>query len=93
MGLTCRSTLSGSSGPVFGALLVTLVKELPDPLTKHSKAKVGQKARFDVIDPLQRRLASEGSANSVARARQCVPANARSTALSMMSSRVRARWP
>lgn len=78
---------------MFGPLRVMLVKELPDPLTKHGKAKVGQKALFDVLDPLQRRLAREGSANIVARARQCVPANARSTALSMLSTRVRAGCP
>ena len=31
MGMTCMSTIGGSSGPVFGTLLVTLGKELPDP--------------------------------------------------------------
>ena len=29
MGMTCMSTIGGSSGPVFGTLLVTLAKELP----------------------------------------------------------------
>ncbi len=29
MGMTCMSTIGGSSGPVFGTLLVTLGKELP----------------------------------------------------------------
>ena len=29
MGMTCMSTVGGSSGPVFGTLLVTLGKELP----------------------------------------------------------------
>jgi len=29
MGVTCMSTIGGSSGPVFGTLLVTLAKELP----------------------------------------------------------------
>ena len=33
MGMTCLSTIGGSSGPVFGTLLVTLGKELPDPPT------------------------------------------------------------
>ena len=29
MGMTCMSTIGGSSGPVFGTLMVTLAKELP----------------------------------------------------------------
>ena len=29
IGMTCMSTIGGSSGPVFGTLLVTLAKELP----------------------------------------------------------------
>ncbi|HEU5293896.1 MAG TPA: DAK2 domain-containing protein, partial [Burkholderiaceae bacterium] len=29
MGMTCMSTVGGSSGPVFGTLMVTLAKELP----------------------------------------------------------------
>jgi len=33
MGMTCMSTIGGSSGPVFGTLMVTLGKELPDPPT------------------------------------------------------------
>ena len=73
MGLTCMSTIGGSSGPVFGTLLVTLARELPaDPgpadlsralqigiaaLTKLGKAQVGQKTLLDVLDPLQRVLA------------------------------------
>jgi len=32
MGMTCMSTIGGSSGPVFGTLLVTLSKELPPRL-------------------------------------------------------------
>ena len=30
MGMTCMSTIGGSSGPVFGTLLITLAKELPN---------------------------------------------------------------
>lgn len=72
MGLTCMSTIGGSSGPVFGTLLVTLAKELPaEPgpadlsralrtgiaaLTKLGKAVVGQKTLLDVLDPLQAML-------------------------------------
>ncbi len=73
MGLVCMSTIGGSSGPVFGTLLVTLAKELPaEPgpadvssalragiaaLTRLGKAEVGQKTLLDVLDPLQRLLA------------------------------------
>ena len=74
MGLTCMSTIGGSSGPVFGTLLVTLGKELPaDPgpadmaraldasikaLTRLGKAEVGQKTLLDVLDPVQKLLAN-----------------------------------
>ena len=73
MGMTCMSTIGGSSGPVFGTLLVTLAKELPPApgpaelsaalragiaaLTRLGKAEVGQKTLLDVLDPLQRTLA------------------------------------
>lgn len=69
MGMTCMSTIGGSSGPVFGTLLVTLGKELsvtPTPaelsnaldasikaLTKLGKAEVGQKTLLDVLDPVR----------------------------------------
>ena len=85
MGLICMSTIGGSSGPVFGTLLVTLAKELPPApgpadlsravragmaaLTKLGKAEVGQKTLLDVLDPLQRVLA-EGGADIVDRARR-----------------------
>ena len=78
MGMTCMSTIGGSSGPVFGTLLVTLAKELPaDPgpadlsralqtgiasLTKLGKAQVGQKTLLDVLDPLQAMLGSAAAA-------------------------------
>jgi phosphoenolpyruvate---glycerone phosphotransferase subunit DhaL len=73
MGMTCMSTIGGSSGPVFGTLLVTLGKELPDQphaadvaraldagikaLTRLGKAEVGQKTLLDVLDPVRRLLA------------------------------------
>ena len=76
MGMTCMSTIGGSSGPVFGTLLVTLGKELPDPptaaglahaldagieaLTRLGKAEVGQKTLLDVLDPVQKLLAEGG---------------------------------
>ncbi|MBC7940649.1 MAG: dihydroxyacetone kinase subunit L [Chitinophagaceae bacterium] len=76
MGMTCMSTIGGSSGPVFGTLLVTLGKELPTPpnaanmaqaldagikaLTRLGKAEVGQKTLLDVLDPVRRVLAAAG---------------------------------
>ena len=74
MGMTCMSTIGGSSGPVFGTLLVTLGKELPtEPqaadlaraidasikaLTRLGKAEVGQKTLLDVLDPVRLLLAT-----------------------------------
>jgi dihydroxyacetone kinase-like protein len=73
-GATCMSTIGGSSGPVFGTLLMTLARELPpEPgphdlavalaagiasLTRLGKAEVGQKTLLDVLDPVQRLLAA-----------------------------------
>jgi len=73
-GTTCMATIGGSSGPVFGTLLVTLAKELPpEPkaadlgaavaagiaaLTRLGKAEVGQKTLLDVLDPVQRVLSA-----------------------------------
>ena len=77
-GQTCMSTIGGSSGPVFGTLLVTLAKELPATpqpadlaaalgagiaaLTRLGKAEVGQKTLLDVLDPVRQLLASSSSA-------------------------------
>jgi dihydroxyacetone kinase-like protein len=76
MGMTCISTIGGSSGPVFGTLLVTLAKELPPApgpadlaralaasiaaLTRLGKAEVGQKTLLDVLDPVRRLLENPG---------------------------------
>ncbi len=84
-GLTCMSTIGGSSGPVFGTLLVTLAKELPAQpqpadlaqalaagiaaLTRLGKAEVGQKTLLDVLDPV-RALLAQGGDDVVARVRQ-----------------------
>lgn len=73
MGLACMSTVGGSSGPVFGTLLMALGKELPEQpnaadlaraldaginaLTRLGKAEVGQKTLLDVLDPVRRLLA------------------------------------
>jgi phosphoenolpyruvate---glycerone phosphotransferase subunit DhaL len=85
MGMTCMSVIGGSSGPVFGTLLVTLAKELPAApqaadlaravatgiaaLTRLGKAEVGQKTLLDVLDPVRRMLDS-GGADLTARVRQ-----------------------
>ncbi len=95
MGATCMSTIGGSSGPVFGTLLVTLGKELPDPptsaalalavdaaikaLTRLGKAEVGQKTLLDVLDPIQKVLAAGGD-DLVARVRTRGFASADATA-------------
>ena len=95
MGLTCMSTIGGSSGPVFGTLLVTLANELPaqpEPpdlakaiaagiaaLTRLGKAEVGQKTLLDVLDPVQRALATGGD-DLIARTRRCAFDAAEATA-------------
>jgi dihydroxyacetone kinase-like protein len=95
MGLTCMSTVGGSSGPVFGTLLVTLGKELPsDPkaadlasalaagiaaLSRLGKVEVGQKTLLDVLDPVQKVLAAGGD-DLIARVRQCALDSAAATA-------------
>ena len=95
MGLTCMSTIGGSSGPVFGTLMVTLAKELPasptssdlargvdagiSALTRLGKAEIGQKTLLDVLAPVQRVLAA-GGGDLVARVRQCAIDSSNATA-------------
>jgi len=95
MGKTCVSMIGGSSGPVFGTLLMTLGKELPptpvaadfalalrasiEALTRLGKAEVGQKTLLDVLDPVQKVLAA-GGPDLIARVRQCAFDSARATA-------------
>ncbi|MES1161570.1 MAG: dihydroxyacetone kinase subunit DhaL [Rhizobacter sp.] len=95
MGMTCMSTIGGSSGPVFGTLMVTLGKELPDPptapalaaavdagikaLTRLGKADVGQKTLLDVLDPVRKLLAAGGD-DLRDRVRQCAFDSADATA-------------
>ena len=85
MGMTCMAVVGGSSGPVFGTLLVTLSKELPpEPqpadlaravgagiaaLTRLGKAEVGQKTLLDVLEPVRQTLEAGGD-DVVARVRQ-----------------------
>ena len=95
MGKTCLTMIGGSSGPVFGTLLMTLGKELPtdpsasdfapalrasiDALTLLGKAQVGQKTLLDVLDPVQKLLA-QGGDDLLARVRQCAFDSAAATA-------------
>ena len=76
MGKVCVAQIGGSSGPVFGTLLMTLGKALPteptasdmatalrlgiEALTRLGKAEVGQKTLLDVLDPVQKVLALGG---------------------------------
>ena len=95
MGMTCMSTIGGSSGPVFGTLLVTLGKELPEhpaaadvaqalaagiaALSRLGKVEVGHKTLLDVLDPVQKVLAAGGD-DLVARVKQCAFDSAQATA-------------
>ena len=95
MGKTCVAMIGGSSGPVFGTLLMTLGKELPpnptsqdfalalrasiEALTRLGKAEVGQKTLLDVLDPVQKMLAA-GGPDLIARVRQCAFDSAQATA-------------
>jgi dihydroxyacetone kinase-like protein len=95
MGVTCVSTVGGSSGPVFGTLMMTLGKELPPQpqaadlaralaagiaaLSRLGKVEVGHKTLLDVLDPVQKVLAAGGD-SLVARVRQCAHDSAQATA-------------
>ena len=95
MGMTCMSTVGGSSGPVFGTLLVTLAKELPAQptssdlaralsaaiaaLSRLGRVEVGHKTLLDVLDPVQKVLA-QGGDDLVARVKQCAFDSAQATA-------------
>ena len=95
MGVTCMSVIGGSSGPVFGTLLVTLAKELPAQpqgadlaralaagiaaLTRLGKAEVGQKTLLDVLDPVRQTLEAGGD-GLIERVRQTADDAATATA-------------
>jgi dihydroxyacetone kinase-like protein len=95
MGMSCISTIGGSSGPVFGTLLVTLSKELPAApgpaevaralragiaaITRLGKAEVGQKTLLDVLDPVATLLEAGGD-DIVARVKQAAAEAAEATA-------------
>jgi phosphoenolpyruvate---glycerone phosphotransferase subunit DhaL len=99
MGKVCVAMIGGSSGPVFGTLLMTLGKELPanptsadvavalrtsiEALTKLGKAEVGQKTLLDVLDPVQKILATvaaDGGDDMLDRVQQCAFESAQATA-------------
>lgn len=95
MGKTCVAMIGGSSGPVFGTLLITLGKQLPaspsaadlalalrssiEALTRLGKAEVGQKTLLDVLDPVQKKLALGGD-DLLAQVRHCAFDSAVATA-------------
>jgi dihydroxyacetone kinase-like protein len=95
MGMTCMATIGGSSGPVFGMLMVTMARELPAAptaahvaraldkgiaaLTRLGKAQVGQKTLLDVLAPVQAVLAEAGD-DLLARVRRCALDSAAATA-------------
>lgn len=105
-GMTCMSVIGGSSGPVFGTLLVTLAKELPEAprapdlaralaagmaaLTRLGKAEVGDKTLLDVLDPV-RRVLEAGGEGLTARVRQTALDAAAATA-AMQANRGRASF-
>jgi phosphoenolpyruvate---glycerone phosphotransferase subunit DhaL len=105
-GMTCMSVIGGSSGPVFGTLLVTLAKELPAApqaadlarsiaagmaaLTRLGKAEVGDKTLLDVLDPVRRTLEAGGD-GLIAHVRQTALDAAAATA-TMQANRGRASF-
>ena len=53
-GMTCMSTIGGSSGPVFGTLLVTLAKELPSTPGPHDLWGPGTRIPALIVSPFLR---------------------------------------
>jgi dihydroxyacetone kinase-like protein len=96
MGMTCMSVIGGSSGPVFGTLLVTLSKELPaeriDAASLAAALDAGIKAltrlgkaevgQKTLLDVLfpVQQLLATGGDDIVARVRQCAFDSADATA-------------
>ena len=96
MGMTCMSVIGGSSGPVFGTLMVTLSKELPaeriDAASLAAALDAGIKAltrlgkaevgQKTLLDVLfpVQQLLAAGGDNIVARVRQCAFDSADATA-------------
>lgn len=96
MGMTCMSTIGGSSGPVFGTLMVTLAKELPAatpaPADLAHALDAGIKAltrlgkaevgQKTLLDVLApvQQMLASGGGDMIARVRACAIASADATA-------------
>ena len=96
MGMTCMSTIGGSSGPVFGTLMVTLAKELPAatpaPTDLARALDAGIKAltrlgkaevgQKTLLDVLApvQQMLASGGGDMIARVRACAIASADATA-------------
>jgi dihydroxyacetone kinase-like protein len=96
MGMTCMSVIGGSSGPVFGTLMVTLSKELPsgpiEPAALAAAIDAGIKAltrlgkaevgQKTLLDVLfpVQQLLAAGGDDIVARVRRCAFDSAQATA-------------
>ena len=96
MGMTCMSTIGGSSGPVFGTLMITLAKELPAaapaPADLAHALDAGIKAltrlgkaevgQKTLLDVLApvQQVLASGGDDMVARVRACAIASAEATA-------------
>lgn len=96
MGMTCMSTIGGSSGPVFGTLMVTLGKELPDAkpgpaeLARALDAGIKALTRLGKAEVGQKTLLdvlapvqqtlAAGGDNMLARVRACAIESAQATA-------------
>jgi dihydroxyacetone kinase-like protein len=96
MGMTCMSTIGGSSGPVFGTLMITLGKELPGttpaPADLAHALAAGIKAltrlgkaevgQKTLLDVLApvQQTLAAGGGDMVARVRACALASADATA-------------
>ncbi len=96
MGMTCMSVIGGSSGPVFGTLLVTLSKELPsdtfDAVSLAAALDAGIKAltrlgkaevgQKTLLDVLHpvQQVLAAGGDDLIGRVRSCAFASAEATA-------------
>jgi dihydroxyacetone kinase-like protein len=96
MGMTCMSTIGGSSGPVFGTLMITLAKELPTAapapadLARALDAGIKALTRLGKAEVGQKTLLdvlapvqqtlAAGGGDMVARVRACAIASAEATA-------------
>ena len=96
MGMTCMSTIGGSSGPVFGTLMVTLAKELPaakpgpGDLARALDAGIKALTRLGKAEVGQKTLLdvlapvqqtlAAGGGEMIARVRACAIASAAATA-------------